>query len=519
MVKPEPTTEVSAGQSKILRNASYLTGAFVVQKLISFLYYTVIANKIGVSRTGQYDPLKSLIPIALILIDFSLSAVITREVARRPQSAKSILANVLGIKLLFAVIVLTVFGFVTNFGNFSQDVQSSLYLVAIIVAFDSFTLTFLAVLRGLQNMKLEAIGMILNQVIAVSAGYVALRYNLGLRGIFFATMLGSAVNFSWSIFALRRIAQLWPKLMWDAKLIVSFLKMALPFAIAAMLVKVYTYTDRYLLLLFKGPSAVGFYSVAHKLTFALEFLPSAFAAGLYPAMSNLYLSSKEKLTDTFERSLVYMIIISVPMSLGIFVLANSLVGLAFNEFFAAAANPLRILILSLPVIFMNFPVGTLLNASNRTKYNTISMGITVLVNISLNALLINRFSYMGAALATLVSGTVLFGMGLYWIRDVITVPWQRLVSRFLRVYAAAAVAALIIFPFRNTVPIFFHGRRADVLGWILVFVTIYVVGLILIKGVKREELTALWRIIRRKPASPHSSSRGGPTASHSSGTA
>jgi O-antigen/teichoic acid export membrane protein len=499
MVKPEPTTEVSAGQSKILRNASYLTGAFVLQKIISFLYYTVVVNHIGVSRSGEYDPLKSLIPIALILIDFSLSQVITREIARKPQSTKSILGNVLGVKILFALVVMIAFGFVTNFGHFSEDVQSSLYLVALIVGFDTFTLTFFAVLRGLQNMKYEAMGMIINQVLAVGVGYTTLRLDLGLRGIFFATLLGSVANFAWSTFALRRFAKVWPRLYWDAVLIKELLKLAVPFAIAAILVKVYTYTDRYLLLLQKGSAAVGFYAVAHKLTFALEFLPSAFAAGLYPAMSNLYINSKEKLTDTFERALVYMMIISIPMSLGIFVLASSIVGLAFNEFFAASANPLRILILSLPVIFLNFPVGTLLNASNRTKYNTISMGITVLVNISLNALLITRFSYMGAAAATLVSGTVLFGMGMYWVKDVIVVPWQRLASRLMRVYAAAAVAALVIFPFRNAFPIFFHGRRADVIGWIVLFVIIYVVALVLIKGVKRDELTALWRIIRRKP--------------------
>ncbi len=500
MATVEPTTEVNAGQSKILRNTSYLTGAFVLQKIISFLYYTVVVNHIGVSRSGEYDPLKSLIPIALILIDFSLSQVVTREIARSPQRLKSILGNVLGLKLLFTLVVMTAFGFVTNFGNFSQDVQSSLYLVALIVGFDTFTLTFFAVLRGLQNMKFEAMGMILNQVLAVGIGYTTLRLDLGLRGIFFATLLGSVANFAWSTFSLRRFAKVWPRLQWDVWLIKELLKMALPFAIAAMLVKVYTYTDRYLLLIQKGRDAVGFYAVAHKLTFALEFLPSAFAAGLYPAMSNFYINSKEKLADTFERAIVYMMILSVPMSLGIFVLASSFVGLAFNEFFAASADPLRILILSLPVIFMNFPVGTLLNASNRTKYNTVSMAVTVLVNISLNALLITRFSYMGAAAATLVSGTVLFGMGMYWVRNVITVPWQRLISRILRVYGAALIASLLIFPFRNAFPVFVGGRRADVLGWTVLFAVIYVAGLIVLKGVKREELSALWRIIRRRPA-------------------
>ena len=107
------------------------------------------------------------------------------------------LGHVLGIKLIFAIVVLAAFGFVTNFGNFTQDVQSSLYLVALIVGFDTFTLSFFAVLRGLQNMKYEALGMILNQIVSVTIGYTTLKLGLGFQGVFFATLLGSVLNFGW----------------------------------------------------------------------------------------------------------------------------------------------------------------------------------------------------------------------------------------------------------------------------------------------------------------------------------
>jgi O-antigen/teichoic acid export membrane protein len=498
MVQPESTTEVSEAQSKILRNTTYLTGAFVLQKIISFLYYTVVVSHIGVTKTGEYDPLKSLIPITLILIDFSLSAVVIREVARRPGSTKSIVSNVLGIKLIFALIVLTLFGIATNFGNFSQEVQSSLYLIALIVAFDTFTLTFFAVLRGFQNMKYEAVGMIINQLITVSLGYCALRLDFGIRGVFFTTLVGSFVNFGWAIYSLRKFAKIWPKFIWDAKIIVPLLKMAVPFAIAAILVKVYTYTDRYLLLLLKGREAVAFYAVAHKLTFALEFLPSAFAAGLYPAMSNYFISSHDNLQKTFERAMVYMMVIAVPLSVMIFVLARGIVGLAFNPHFGNSAAPLEILILSLPVIFMNFPVGTLLNAANRTRLNTISMGVTVLVNISLNVFLIQSFSYLGSAFATFISGITLFALGMYWTRRVISIPWRSLISRFFRVYAAAILGGLIIYPLRNSFSIQIMGRDAEVVIFGVLFFIIYLVGLLIFKGMRREEFIALKRTFLRR---------------------
>jgi O-antigen/teichoic acid export membrane protein len=498
MANVEPTTEVNAGQSRILRNTSYLTGAFVLQKVISFLYYIVVVNALGVTQTGAYDPLKNLIPIALILIDFSLSQVVTREVARKPNSVKSLLSNVLGIKIVFALVVMLAFGFVTNVGHFSHDVQSSLYLVAIIVGLDTFTLSFFAVLRGLQNMKFEALGLILNQIVAVTVGYIAISMHSGLRGIFFATMLGSIFNFSWATFSLHRIAKVWPTLRWDAILLKRLLTMALPFAIAAMLTKLYAYSDRYLLLIIKGQDAVGFYAVANKLTFAWEFLPSAFAAGLYPAMSTYYIQSREKLASTFERSLVYLMLIAIPMSLGIFVLATRFIDMAFQTFFNPSATALRILILSLPVIFMNYPVGTLLNATNRTKYNTISMAVTVLVNLSINTFVVRHFSFLGAAFATFISGFVLFGMGLFWIRGVITIPWRRLISRAARTYGAAIVAAVAVFPFRNMLTIHLFHRQIEALVWVVVFAAIYIVALIIFRGIRRDELVALKSLLLRR---------------------
>ncbi len=495
------TAEANDGQGRILRNTSYLTGAFILQKIISFVYYTVVVNFIGVSKTGEYDPLKSLIPITLILIDFSLSAVITREIARKPESTKTLIGNVLGIKIIFALAVLTIFGVVTNFGNFSQEVQSSLYLVALIVAFDTFTLTFFAALRGLQNMKFEAIGMVFNQLIAVGLGYAALKLGFGMRGVFFATVAASVFNFLWSIIAFKRYARIWPKIIWDKTIIGLLLKLALPFAAAAFLVKAYTYTDRYLLLAFKGTTAVAFYAVAHKLTFALEFLPSAFAAGLYPAMSAYFVSSKEKLENTFEKSLVYMMIIAVPISVAMCFLADGIVGLAFNKFFAPSARPLQILILSLPVIFMNFPVGTLLNAINKTKLNTLNMALTLLVNISINALLIKKFSYMGSALATFVSGTTLFSLGLYWVNKYIKVPLRKLGFRILKIYLAALAAGLVVWPLKSFLHFEIKGRSGEVVVLLAVYVLIYLICLFAFRGMLKTEFTDFKNsLLRRKSA-------------------
>ena len=194
----------SQSEERILKNTSYLTLAFVLQKILSFLYFIYIARSIGPVDLGLYDPIKSLIPILLILIDFSLSVVLVREIARAPERVEEYLGSVLGIKAVFAFVIILGMGLFTNFSNYSTLIKTVLYLDAIIVILDTFTLTFFAVFRGLQNMKYEAIGMIGTQILTIIFGVTGLQLNWGLRALFVAVVIGSVFNFIFSFLMVRR---------------------------------------------------------------------------------------------------------------------------------------------------------------------------------------------------------------------------------------------------------------------------------------------------------------------------
>ncbi|MFC1687728.1 flippase [Patescibacteria group bacterium] len=506
--KGQSTKTGDSGQDRILKNTSFLTVAFIIQKAISFLFFVFVARRLGPIELGLFDPLKSLIPISLILIDFSLSAVLTREIARAPERKKEYLNNVLGVKLIFALLVMIIAGLVTIFGNFDPATKSLLYLIGIIVALDTFTLTFFAVFRGLQNLKYESIAIIFNQLIAAAIGIAALLLGYGLTGLFIAILAGSVFNFIFAVTILKKKTQLMPMPSWDLKVIKPFLKIAIPFAIAAIFVKVFTYTDRYMILALAGKQYVGWYTSAHKLTFALEFIPSAFAASVYPAMSAFYVSSKEYLRKSFEKTIYFLMVIAIPLSVGMFALADRLVVQLFTKDFEASIVPLRIMIAGLVFIFMNFPVGALLNACNRQKRNTINMGITVAINIILNAILIPKFTFVGAAIATLISTSLLFFLGLYWVGKII--PWSKkrifilfgksVISAFIMGVAVKVIAPLIVFDIGQFFPTV--GSYVQIIAYYgiiaLIGAVIYFVVLYLLKGISKNDFMSVYQSIVRK---------------------
>lgn len=440
------TTNNNHSQERILRNTSYLTIAFILQKILSFLYFIYISRIIGPVDLGLYDPVKSLIPIFLIIIDFSLSIVLVREIARAPERTEEYLSNVIGIKLIFAVVILLGMGLFTNLSHFPALTKTILYLDGVIVVLDTFTLTFFAVFRGMQNMKFESIGMIFTQLMTVIVGVIGLRLGYDLRILFFAVLAGSCFNFIYSSTILRKKLRIKIRLAWNKEIIKTFCKIALPFAISAILVKIYTYTDRFMLLALAGSRSVGWYVVAHKFTYALEFIPSAFAASIFPAMSAFYISSKENLAKTFERAMSYLIILALPISVGIIMLADKIIISLSGPAYATSVTPLRILITGLIVIFLNFPVGAFLNACNRQLTNTINMAIAVTINVILNIVLIKNFTIVGAASAALISGFILFFLGLFWVGKIIQYNKRALLVTFAKslISSLAMAAGLLL---------------------------------------------------------------------------
>jgi len=194
-------------------------------------------------------------------------------------------------------------------------------------------------------------------------------------------------------------------------------KEALPFGIAGLSVKVYSYVDSLFLHQFYGVHAVGLYAVAYKLTYALQFLPITFTAALYPALASAYAKKEEdEVRNTFVGSLRLMAAIGFPITAGLSALAPKIIPLLYGDAFLGAVDAFRILPWVLLPIFLDFPVGALLNATHRAHLKTGAMVTTMIINVVANAILVPKFGPVGAAWAGVLSFWILFGIGAWFTR-------------------------------------------------------------------------------------------------------
>ena len=411
---------------RITTNTSFFLTALIMQKLLSFIYFTFLARHLGSELIGQYFFAISFASIFSVFMDLGLSPVLTREIAREDKNNQEWFQQIFSLKVLFSIIAIIIAIILDNILFYSDIVKNLIYLSIFIILIDSFTLLFYAFIRGKQNLKYESKAVIIFQIIVLVLGLYLMQYSNNVFLFLGILFIASLFNLIYSGIILRFKLKIKLRLRYSSVLIKRIIKISLPFALAAIFAKVYAYIDTVLLKIFLGDSEVGIYSVAYKITFAFQFIPLAFVASLYSAFSHYYKNNILKLKRIFSKSFNYLIYISLPISLGIIALAPEIISKVYTDEFNFSIFPLQILIASIPFLFINFSLSSFLNATDNQKINTRNLGLIMVINIILNIFLIRSLGVWGAALASSLSTLLLFILNL---KEVIKLISQKFINR------------------------------------------------------------------------------------------
>ena len=142
---------MSSKISNIAKNTSYFTAALIIQKAISFVYFTLYARYLGPEDLGKYYYAISITTICAVFIDLGLSNVLTRTVARHDEEPKKFFSSIIGIKLPLAGLT-WVLAIILAQGN-ADLVKNLIYLASISMVLDSFSTAFYAYFRGYYDCK------------------------------------------------------------------------------------------------------------------------------------------------------------------------------------------------------------------------------------------------------------------------------------------------------------------------------------------------------------------------------
>lgn len=155
-----------------------------------------------------------------------------------------------------------------------------------------------------------------------------------------------------------------------------------------------------------GETAVGFYNIAFKLIFFFLSLYSVYMTAIFPVMSSFFIKSHEALKFTFDKSFKYTLMGSIPLCAAITILAPKIIVLCFGSKYTPSIFVLQILIWALIFLFLNAVAINFLGSVNRQVTVIKIMAIGLVLNIITNAILISKYSYVGASVSTLITEAI-----------------------------------------------------------------------------------------------------------------
>lgn len=473
-----------------------MTAASIGQKAIAFLYFAVIARTIGDDATGSYFLALALTTTIGVLDDVGLTSVLIREVAKIPEKAKEYIQNVVGLKLLTMPLTVILAFVLPDILGFAGEAKMLTQIAVIVMLLDTISLSFYGVLRGMHVLKYESLGIFLGQTITTIIGGVALYSGVtDLRWLIVALMAGSLWNAIFAAYNVVRrvgVSALMPRYSMGVKP----LKMSVMFFLSAVFVKVYSYVDSFTLNLEIGMAAVGVYSVAYKLTYAFQFLPLAFVGALYPAMS-AEANNPVALKSTLLKAEWYLALLAAPIVFGIFAIAPELIQFFYGSGFATAGETLQILIFVLIFIFLDFPFGSLMNATGRQGIKTAIMGVTMVINIIANLTLIPIYGIRGAAISALISFIFMFLAGFFSVRYLAKVTAMELLSATGGLFASGAMMAAVVLILKP----YIHWMLTIPVGAAVFFLIAFIT-----RSITFEHLKILRSLVSRKGYAEDSSS-------------
>lgn len=429
----------------VTQNTTFLTAASVLQKVISFAYFILVARLIGVENTGQYFFAITFTTIFTVVADFGLGPVLTRETARFPENSERYLNTVLIAKLVFGIGAYILVIFFINIFKYPLITKELVYLSGVTMLFDNIQSVFYSIFRARKNLIYESIGVVASQLITLIIGTVALLNHWPLIWLIAAYTIPSFLNCIFISYYASKVFNLKYNFAWDKQVFKIFIITALPFAIAGIISRLYSYTDSLLMSKMLTAKELGWWSVPYKMTFAFQFVPVALSASVYPVFSNLFIGDKSRIGPLFEKSWRYLFTIVFPLSIGLIVLADPVIKRIYGADYSASITPLRLLLVSLIFGFLTFITGALLNACNKQKIQTSLIAGALVINIICNLILLPRFHITGAALSALISNFLLLVGGFYFSKRQADISVKNIFKYINQTFWPAVLMGVIVY--------------------------------------------------------------------------
>jgi O-antigen/teichoic acid export membrane protein len=425
----------------VAKNTFLLTLGLMVGRLLAILITKKMTPILGTDGLGIWGWATDVTAIGLVIANFGLGTLITREVARARAMTLPILWAALRVRwLMGAACYLGLLGYVLGTGK-EPLAREAMLVTALAVFIESTAMACDSILQAHEKFQYQTVGQLISAVVYFGLAFWALEAGYGLMGVVWSNLVSRVVRLlvmaplmflktgPWRFSTSATVSG--PSFGW-------MLRLGWPLFLSSTFGIIYFKIDIAMLTEMVGKDATGIYFLGHRPLDIMLILPNLFATAFFPAMARLGAGEREDTARMGERAYRYLLLGLLPLAFFCVMVAEPIIRW-FDRLgeFPDSIIVLRVVIWGLPFQAASVVFNRLLLAAGRERdFITIAL-VAMLTNVLLNLLLIPRFSYFGAAAASVASLVVNSVLHVYFVRR------TRLRIPLLRGSAGCALAVVL----------------------------------------------------------------------------
>ena len=387
----------------LMKNSFWITLSQVFDKVVRTILLIYLARIIGANEYGKYTFALSFVSIFVSFLDLGLSSIITRELSQDDKAEKDISA-LITLKILSGTGTIALICTGSFFITSDLEIQKVMKILAVSSFLGLFPGLFFSIWRAKQKMQYEAwvqAGRILLLFICV---FFALFSFPSIVNISCAFLFTNAISLTIICFIFKDTivfsfeTQIWKK----------YLLMSWPLALNSIFGMLYSYTDSILMGYMGQITQTGWYNAALKVVYVVGTPAGIISISFFPVLCKFAKESADTFQDMLNLQIGVILIIFVPIVVGGVLLSTEIINLFYGNDFLNASKVLKILIFMAGATALCRPLqNTLVSYNHQNKVFWATTAGAVL-NIVLNLILIPKYSFIGAAYASVISYGIVF---------------------------------------------------------------------------------------------------------------
>lgn len=394
------------GHRRYFKNTGWQFLGKFISMLASFFTAVYVIRYLGPKNLGILNYSLSLVGIFGFLASLGIENILYRDLVNRPEDRDRLLGTAFILRLVGGVLAVSAVSVSLIFLDNSTFINH----IVLIIAF-AFLLQPFSVIASYFQSKVQSKGMAIASVLSIfclALIKLALVYfHKGLyyfAAVFLLEPLLYALGYWWLYRREKLSARAWR---FDKGLAKKIISGSWPLMFSTVFAAVYSRIDQIMLKQYLGEYTVGIYSVAAQLSEYWYFIPIGIVSSLLPAIIN-----GKKAGDAIYRkrlARLMLLVSSVAVLAGLFCtfFGTQLIVILYGNSYMPAGEILKIYIWAGVGMSLGYVSNQFLVVEDRTRLLFIMSLVGMLTNVVLNIFLIPWLGMKGAAMATLVSYSIM----------------------------------------------------------------------------------------------------------------